>query len=69
MSHIPYYGEEFADEIGPASEDVLDQADTVYLNDLEVDEPSELARAGVDDLTPVDTFLAMQGDRTYVTHL
>lgn len=51
------------------SEDALDQLDTVGLHEIEEIEPDQLAIAGVDHLTATDTFLNMQGDRTFVTDL
>lgn len=57
MAHIPYY-----------SEDALDQAVTISLEQLRQDnEPSEQQLAGIDDLTPVDTFIKGNGEAFYVT--
>lgn len=69
MSHIPYYEEDILEQIGPASDDVMDQSDTVSLSEIEETEQDQLSTAGVDDLTAVDTFLTMQGDTTFVTDL
>lgn len=69
MSHIPYYEEYILEQIGPASDDVMDQSDTTSLSEIEEAEQDQLSTAGIDDLTAVDTFLNMQGDTTFVTDL
>lgn len=51
------------DEDKEPSEDALD--DAVSLTEL--DDVSPLNRAGMDDLTPVDTIMHANGDYIYVT--
>jgi len=53
-----------------SGEDVLDQPETISIEELgEIIGNDQMTTAGVDDLTPVDTFLEMQGDTTYVTEI
>ena len=47
--------------------DVLDSPDLVSLDDLTTPHTSSMNRAGMDDLTPVDTFLRANGDYVYIT--
>ncbi len=54
------------------SEDVLDQLDTMSLEELADEWDADLlvnltTAAGIDDLTPVDTFIHMQGDTSFVS--
>lgn len=51
--------------------DALDQHDTVSLQELAREEQpdDQMKAAGIDDLTPVDTFMAMQGRNTFVTEI
>lgn len=51
------------------SEDVLDEVDTISIEELEGAEQDQLSTAGIDGLTAVDTFLNLQGDKTFVTDL
>jgi hypothetical protein len=75
MAHIPYYeapraqtwGDVLMDIRNPNSTDVLDQADTFSLELLREGEPDAQELAGIDDLTPVDTFINLNGDKAYVT--
>lgn len=50
-------------------EDALNRDDTVSLDELEAHEPSQMSKAGIDDMTPVDTFIKMNGSNAYVTEL
>lgn len=50
-------------------EDVMAQADTISIEELEPREKSQMEVAGLDDLTPVDTFIQMNGDARYVTEM
>lgn len=65
-SYINTFGKAAAIDFGDP-EDVLNQHDTISLSELDEFEHDEMTIAGIDELTPVDTFLDMQGDRTYVT--
>lgn len=67
MSNIPYYGEE--DTYAEPYIDIYDAYDRLSLQDYEPQPLSQRSIAGIDDLTPVDTFLSMQGDTTYVTEV
>jgi len=59
-----YWDKEY-DEESTASEDMFDVYERLGLED---DEPvSALNRAGMDDLTPVDTMMNANGDYIYVT--
>lgn len=70
MSHLPYYGEDEAHvESVEYFEDVLNQDDTISIEELEADEQSEMSRAGLDDLTPVDTFLNLNGESRFITEI
>lgn len=85
MSHIPYFDEDHAivvrDGTTPPSVldfeydasglswDILDQEDTLSLEDLEDIPQTEMERAGIDDLTPADTFLNMNGDSRFITEI
>lgn len=77
MSHIPYYGEDdlidFRGRVYPApeldAEDVLNQEDTVSLEELEDPAYDQMSRAGIDEQTATDTFLNMNGETRYVTDL
>lgn len=48
-------------------EDVYDLGETVSLEELEPYEQSQMGRAGVDPLTPVDGFINMNGDTAFIT--
>ncbi len=53
---------------GRCPEDVLEQADTISIEDLREPEPvCELTKAGIDPATPTDTMLSLQGSRAFVT--
>ena len=72
MASIPYqYMDDWEDVLldwqHPNSEDALDQAGTFSLELLREGEPDAQELAGIDDLTPVDTFIKMNGDNAYVT--
>lgn len=84
MSHLFDYRREvvYTEDMGPMdwrgrvypapsldAEDVLNQEDTISLEDLEADEHSEFSAAGFDEQTPVDTFIRMNGDNRYVTEI
>jgi len=63
-------GNMFAVAYGGTGMDVLDQPDTISIEELgETIGNDPMTIAGVDELTPVDTFLEMQGDTTYVTKI
>jgi len=49
--------------------DVMDEHDTISIEELREEDYDQLSLAGVDDATPVDTFLDMQGRTSYVTEL
>jgi len=52
------------------TEDIYDVFDRLGLNDDTItDHVTELNRAGIDDNTPVDTFLNANGDYIYVTEI
>lgn len=48
-------------------EDVYDQDDNISLDELEPYEQSQMERAGVDPLTPVDGYINMNGDTAFIT--
>ena len=48
--------------------DIYDVFDRLGLND-DTEHVTELNRAGIDDATPVDTFLNANGDYIYVTEI
>lgn len=48
-------------------EDVYDLDETVSLEELEPYEQSQMERAGIDPLTPVDGFINMNGDTAFIT--
>lgn len=60
---------DFAHDAIGLSWDILDQEDTVSLEELEDTEQSQMDRAGLDDLTPVDTFINMNGESRFVTEI
>ena len=55
------------DEQRLSYEDVYDQDDNISLEELEPYEQSQMERAGVDPLTPVDGFISMNGDKAFIT--
>lgn len=57
------------DEQRLSYEDVYDQDDNISLDELEPNEQSQMERAGVDPLTPVDGFINMNGDKTFITEI
>ncbi len=62
---------EFYDErMACCPEDVLEQADTMSIEELrEPEPPCPLTAAGIAPTTPVDTVLSLQGTRSFVTAL
>lgn len=50
-------------------EDVMDETDTISIEELREDDYDQLSLAGVSEGTPVDKFLAMQGNTSYVSEL
>jgi hypothetical protein len=55
------------DEQRLSYEDVYDQNDLISLDELEPYEQSQMERAGVDPMTPVDGFINMNGDTAFIT--
>jgi hypothetical protein len=74
MAHTPYCAmnmtETWMDVLNdnPADpEDVLNQRDTISIEELRDHELTAQELAGIDDLTPTDTFMKINGDTAYVT--
>jgi hypothetical protein len=70
--HKRAYWDALLSNEGPQSQgstDAMDQGTLITLDEYEqAAGPDALHLAGIDALTPVDTFISMQGNTSYVTY-
>ena len=67
MNGLQAFYEKLLLDRGLSAEQAPPMCDALYDADqLPEDEPTEMDRAGIDPLTPVDTFIAMNGTTRYI---